>query len=573
VNKHHFFILAMAALVAIMAAAAVSDYTAGAMGDTQPGGRPGATPLATAVPPAPAGASIPTQGDAPPAGRAGIKQALMQLPLRFIANAGQTDPEVRFTVKAAGQTIFFTPDEVVFSAVAGSAPQTRRPPDAATAQSQTVRLRFAGANTRPDIAGLEPLPGAANFFLGNDPAKWQANVPTYGAVAYRNLYPGVDLVYRGVEGRLKSEFRLAPGADPAAIRMEYQGVEAIRLDADGALVLHTPLGELVEAAPLIYQEAGGARQAVAGGYVLLQARPPSAGPGRERVGFRLAAYDPARPLVIDPVLAFSTYLGGSSTEGGNGIAVDGAGNAYVTGNTSSSDFPTRNPLQANNGGVTDAFVTQVISASGVYTYGYSTYLGGSGDDFGVGIAVDGAGNAYVTGYTYSSDFPTHNAIQASYGGGGDAFVTQVISASGVYTYGYSTYLGGSGNEGGNGIAVDGAGNAYVTGNTSSSNFPTRNPLQASNGGGDTDAFVTQVISASGVYTYGYSTYLGGSDYDLGAGIAVDGAGNAYVTGSTSSSNFPTRNPLQASNGGGSDAFIAKITLVPPMYLPTIVKNK
>jgi len=515
------------------------------------------------------------------------RQALLALPLRFVPNAGQTDPSVRFTVQGAGHTFFFTPQEIVFTAVASHPRPDQglpyRPPDPQRDTGDEadlerpfdlVRLRFLGANPNPHLEGVEPLAGVVNYFLGNDPARWRSNVPTYAALSYQGLYPGVDLVYRGTEGSLKSEFHLAPGADPGAILMGYTGLHSLRLRADGALILETPLGELIEEAPLIYQQVDGQRREVQGRYTILPPLPVGGGgqPGQvQRVTFRVSAYDQGLPLVIDPVLAFSTYLGGEDWDFGSGIAVDEEGNVYVTGDTLSWDFPTHNAIQPNHGGVCDAFVTQIVNADGVYTYGFSTYLGGTNFDVGSGIAVDEAGNVYLTGETDSSDFPTHNAIQPTYGGGDrDAFVSQIINASGVYTYGYSTYLGGNYYDAGYGIAVDGAGNVYLTGHTDSSDFPTHNPVQPSPGGGSwTDAFVTQIISASGVYTYGYSTYLGGNYYDAGYGIAVDEEGNAYVTGDTLSSDFPTHNAIQPTHAGGTDwgddAFVTQIISASGVY--------
>jgi uncharacterized repeat protein (TIGR01451 family) len=269
-------------------------------------------------------------------------------------------------------------------------------------------------------------------------------------------------------------------------------------------------------------------------------------------------------------LAYSTYLGESGGDWGNDITVDSAGNIYVTGMTRSTDFPTTtNAIQPGYGGGDqwgDVFVTQIISASGAYTYGYSSYLGGAEYEIVYDIAVDGVGNVYVTGETGSTDFPTTtNAIQPSHGQGGDAFVTQIISTSGAYTYGYSSYLGRADSDAGGGIAVEGVGNVYVTGVTKSTDFPTTtNAIQPGYGGGEWgDVFVTQIISASGAYTYGYSTYLGGSGYDSvwPAGVAVDRAGNVYVTGETSSTNFlTTTNAIQPSHAGGEwDAFVVKIS--------------
>lgn len=532
-----------------------------------------------------------------------VRHALGNLPLRFIANAGQAGPAVRFTVKGAGQAIFFTDQEIVFSA---SIPQPRitphttpsSPRDASRVRHDStrnsergtrhsvVRLRFARADPNPTIEGLNPLPGGANFFLGNDPTKWGVNVPTYGGVAYRELYPGIDLVYRGTEGRLKSEFRLAPGAHPSVIQMVYTGLEGLRLREDGALVLETGLGELIEEAPLIYQQVEGERQVVPGGYVLIFPSPKrsvlpatlqggcaqgwSEGDGY-RVGFQVRDYDKAYSLVIDPALVYASYLGGGGIDSGYGIAVSSAGDAYVTGWTMSVDFPIRNAIQATypNTNTADVFVTQIISTSGVYTYGYSTYLGGTGSDRGYSIALDSMGSAYVTGETFSGDFPAHNAIQPTHANTqtADAFVAQILQAGGVYTLAYSTYLGGHRPDSGYGIAVDDVGRAYVTGLTLSSDFPILNAIQATHANTETtDAFVTQIVDVGGVYTYGYSTYLGGGDVDGGRGIAVPSGsrGDAYITGFTNSSDFPTHNAIQASQGGG-DAFVARIINVSGVY--------
>jgi len=285
------------------------------------------------------------------------REDLGKLPLTFIANEGQFDPAVRFRVKYAGHIIFFTPGEVIFSA--------SQQADDDSVTSSVVRLRFRGANHIPTIEGEEQLPSVANFLLGNDSTQWYTNVPTYGAVAYRGLYPGIDLVYRGTEGHLKSEFVVAPSADPRIIRLMYDGVKAVSLQEDGALVLQTELGTLKESVPVVYQEINGRRVAVEGSYLLL---------GDRQIGFEIGSYNRAYPLVIDPVLSYSTYLGGSSLDRGFGIAVDAAGNTYVTGLTFSTDFPTTTEaLQVPFGGGQDAFVTKLTPDGS--TIVYSTYLG------------------------------------------------------------------------------------------------------------------------------------------------------------------------------------------------------
>lgn len=463
-----------------------------------------------------------------------------QLLLNFVVNAGQADPVVRFYVKGAGHTVFFTPAEVVFSA--------GRQAEGERTDWSVVRLRFDGTNVNPRLEGVQPLAGTASFFLGNDPANWRTQVPTYGGVAYRELYPGIDLIYHGTEGQLKSEFVVAPGVDAGQIRLVYRGVQAVRRRGDGALVLQTGLGELVEERPLIYQEVEGRRVEVEGGYRML---------GGGEVGFALGAYDATRPLVIDPTLSYSTYLGGSSFDRGLALAVDGSGNAYVTGTTLSSDFPTTAGAYSTSlNGSFDIFVTKVnVGGTGL---SYSTYLGGSGSDIGNGVAADGSGNAYVTGQTRSTDFPTVSAIQGTHGDGGtnnDAFVVK-LNAGGA-GLGYSTYLGGTSSDVGAGIAVDSLGGAYVTGSTSSVNFPTVGPIQAAGGGG-TDAFVTKVNAAG--TSWSYSTYLGGGGTDVGRGIAVDGSGSAYVAGQTGSSDFPTATPIQGSIAGAKDAFVTQVNV-------------
>ena len=413
-------------------------------------------------------------------------------------------------------------------------------------QSPVVRMKLVGANPSPRVSGLEELPGKSNYFIGNDPSQWRTNVPHYAKVQYNDVYPGVDLVYYGNQRQLEYDLVVAPGADPGAIALSFEGVERLRIDAQGDLVLHTSGGQIRQHKPLVYQEVDGGHREIAGAYVLN---------GDREVGFQIAAYDVGEPLIIDPVLTDSTYLGGNGNDRSFAIAVDASGNAYVTGQTSFTGFPTASPFQADGGGGQNAFVTKLNAAGNALVY--STYLGGSDSETGRGIAVDASGSAYVTGSTESTDFPTANPIQPALGGTGDAFVTKLNAAGNALVY--STYLGGSSFEGGYGIAVDGSGNAYVTGSTFSTDFPTATPLQPATGGGF-DAFVTKLNAAGSALVY--STYLGGSSVEGGFGIAVDGSGNAYVTGSTSSADFPTASPIQPTIGGviggDIDAFVTKL---------------
>jgi hypothetical protein len=406
-----------------------------------------------------------------------------------------------------------------------------------------VGMQFLNANPHPKIRGQDPLPGIVNYLVGNNPALWHTNIPTFAQVRYQNIYPGIDLLYDGSRGSLEYDFLVAPGSDPSQIHLSFSGVQGLSLDAQGELLLHLPNGSLPEAAPQVYQVINGRRQQVASSYSLQ---------GAAKVGFALGAYDASQPLVIDPAVLFATYLGGSKNDYSSGLAMDSQGNVYITGATDSTNFPTQNPLQAAfGGGRSDAFVTRV-NAGGTALL-YSTYLGGSGADWGTGIAVDGAGNAYVTGGVSSTNFPLQHALQASESGTANAFVTKVNATGSALIY--STYLGGSTYDVASGIALDSAGDAYVTGVTHSSNFPTQNALYSTYGGGG-DAFVTKLNAAGSALVY--STYLGGSRSDWGTGITVDSQGNAYITGSTSSTNFPPHNALYASNRGGVDAFVAEI---------------
>ena len=437
-------------------------------------------------------------------GTAGLLNAYGRLPLSFEPNQGQTDAQVRFLARGPGYTVFLAPGEAVLGLMP---PDTAG--DASTQGAGTVlRIGLVGSNPTPSLLGLDLEPGKSNDLIGNDPAQWHTAIPNYGRVEVQGVYPGVDLIYHGQQQQLEFDFVVAPGADPGVIRLAFQGTTGLTLDDQGDLVLPTAGGDVIERAPVLYQQVDGVSRAVAGHYVL---------DGAGRVGFAVGAYDRSRPLVIDPVLSYSTFLGGSGEDHGDGIAVDSAGDAYVTGYTYSPDFPTVHALQPTFGGDVDAFVAKLTADGSALVY--LTYLGGSGEDYGNSIAVDSAGDAYVTGYTYSPDFPTVHALQPTFGGDVDAFVAKLRSDGSALDF--STYLGGSGEDYGNGIAVDSAGDAYVTGSTTSTDFPTVHALQPNFGGGFTDGFVAKLrLDGSALV---FSTYLGGSDYDVGRSIAVDSA--------------------------------------------------
>ena len=500
------------------------------------------------------GAAAPGKAD-----KESILEAYGKLPLYFIENKGQLDPRVRFYVKTSGQTLYFTDEGIVFDLLRGGketgkatkGEKNDRQPSRGETERLVFNLMFENAQEGVLIEGLDRQDAGINYFVGNDTSKWKTGIPPYKGVVYKGVYKGIDLKVFGNGKDIEYEFIVNPGGNPDDILLTYNGIEGIATNEEGGLLIATAFGELKETRPYIYQEIEGKR-AVAGSFEI---RSP-AGPSQTRrfsYGFQVAPYNPSCPLIIDPTLSYSTYLGGSGIDYGYGIAVDGSGNAYVTGKTGYSDFPTQNPYQGTyGGGDYDAFITKLSSPGNALSY--STYLGGSSEDQGQGITVDSSGNAYVTGFTRSSDFPTQNPYQGTIAGESDAFITKLSSSGSDLSY--STYLGGSGVDTGEGIAVDGSGNAYVTGNTLSSDFPTQNPYQGTIAG-YADTFITK-LSSSGS-TLSYSTYLGGKSTDCGQGIAVDSLGNAYVTGYTYSSDFPTQNPYQETIAGYADTFITKLS--------------
>lgn len=566
------------------------------------------------------GSALPVTATPDPAAHARLSEVYGKLPLSFAANEGQADGAVRFLSRGRGYTLFFTAAE---SALSLAGPQHH---------DTVVRMQVDGGNSSPRVVGVDPQAETSNYFLGNDPRRWHVGVAHYALVRYEAVYPGVDLLYRGNQRQLEYDFVVAPGADPRRIRLAFKGVDSIAIGSRGELILHTASGDLVQPAATVYQESRTGRERVKGHYLLLA---PQAGKhGGEgaphRVGFAVGRYDRTRPLIIDPVIVYSSFLGGSGADSASGIAVDGAGNAYVTGMTRSVTLPgiSGSSIQATNGGgLDDAFVMKINAAGTAIVY--STFLGGNGLDEGAGIAVDGAGNAYIAGATLSTSFPgvTAGSIQPANAGGADGFVTK-LNPTGTAII-YSTFLGGLSDDSCLGIAVDGAGNAYVTGQTNSSSFPgvggssiqqtkggvfvtkinaagtaivystflgandpnaftagiaiavdsvgnayvtgtttattftgvtagSLQPVNASAFNGGNDGFVTKINSAGTAIVY--STFLGGSGIDWGHGIAVDGAGNAYVTGQTTSTTFPgvTAGSIQPVNGGGTDAFVTKI---------------
>ena len=473
----------------------------------------------------------------------------------FTENKGQFPDEVLFQAHVSGATVYLCRDSVVSvftreinisgendheDIMRDSVTMDREPPEM---EVLSVVTRFVNASSTVVVAGGGLLPHRNNYFMGNDPSKWYVDVPNYQAVLYKNIYSGIDLRYYSHQGSLKYDFIAQPGVDPSVIKMEYEGIENVEMTPKGDLEISTRLGVLSEKEPVMYQEKDGARVQIRGGYGIMN---------DNIFGFTIQGeYDQTCPLIIDPELVYSTYLGGTSSDYGMGVAVDGAGNTIITGDTWSSNFPMVNPIDGTHNGGGDAFVAK-LSPSGSLLY--NTYLGGTNNDIGWNVAVDGGGNAYITGYTYSSNFPVVNPCDSTYNGNGDAFVTK-LSTSGNSIL-YSTYLGGTKYDYGVGVAVDWNENAYITGWTESSNFPVKNSYDNTyNGNGD--AFVTK-LSTSGNSIL-YSTYLGGTKYDYGVGVAVDGNENAYITGWTESSNFPVKNAYDSTYNGNLDSFVTKLS--------------
>jgi hypothetical protein len=475
------------------------------------------------------------------------------LPLYFEANHNQTE----FLSSGSGYQFIISASVVQMSLRESRA-------GAAIAQ-----IQFAGANSAAQIHGVSEMPGKVNYLIGNDPSKWQRGLPTFGDVQVANLYPGINLTFHGNQRQLEYDFAVAPGADPNVIKMQFQGVDKILITPAGDLVLKIGRGEIRQPKPEIYQTIGDARKTIAGGYKILNSR---------TVAFHIGDYDRALPLVIDPVLGYSTFFGGNATDPAWAIAMDTNGFIYIAGQTLSKGFATFGAHQTNfQGGsvVGDAYVAKFFGSPPTNLL-YLTYLGGNAEDAAYGLAVDENGYAYVTGFTESPNFPTNNAIpghgQISGGPGptgeylADAFVTE-LSPDGSNLI-YSTYLGGKSADAAYSIALDSSDDAYVTGFSYSTDFPiSTNALQKSFGGTNgtvflnANAFVSEITNGGGALIY--STYLGGTNYDVGRAIAVDASNNVYVAGYSASFNFPTWNmPTNVSAGHYLNGVTNRASILP-----------
>ena len=539
--------------------------------------------------------AVPRQTDSRPAWRpiskADVLSAYGKLPLVFEKNLGQTDSRVGFLAHAGGYTLFLTDREAVLRLNASTAATVQKKPAVGgpmgprhSSDDGVVRLALSGASSPAQIEGLDQQSGHSNYLIGNDPSRWERNVPLYGRVKYHDVYPGIDAVYYGNQSRLETDYIVAPGADPSRISLHVSGGKKVSLNPQGDLVIASASGDLMLRRPNVYQEVGGTRREVAANYEQRSER---------SVGVAVGSYDSTKPLVVDPVVVYSTYLGGATAavppdnalSSAAGVAVDSAGDAYVAGSTDTTDFPTTPGVyQGQNHGHmfegNNAFIAK-LNPTGTSLI-YSTYLGGSVSDNAVGIGIDASGNAYVTGITTSTDFPIANGSAAIEPIAPPKTITIGSQTSGFFAeldpnganLLYSTYLGGNGTDTPAGIAVllaapDGNPNAYIVGTTTSDNFPfTPNALQttnksATNAGTGENVFVSQIDPMrSGLSALIYSTYLGGSINDVGSAIAVDANSNVYITGFAGSSDFPTStNAFQSSLSGRKNAFVARIDTV------------
>lgn len=508
-----------------------------------------------------------------------------QLPLSFEPNLGQTDPQVKFVSHGAGYTLFLTDSEAVFSfesrsrtkkpkeqEITGEIPQLsgnilNRPTGHKQLSPAILRVKLLESGTKPIISAQDELAGKTNYIRGNDPTKWTTNVSTYSKVRYSNVFDGIDLVYYGNQGHLEYDFAVSAGANPNQIGMDFSGARAVRIEPQTGDLMMTVGKENVRFhRPIAYQfqETGSnaasnqATQLIAANYVIKS---------HNRVGFELGSYNHGKPLVIDPTLSYSTYLGGSSNDYATAIAVDAAGDAYVTGYTNSVNFPTTTgAYQTTCGGgcsgtTTDAFVSKLNPTGSALIY--STYLGGSSNDIGNGIALDSSGDAYIAGQTFSSNFPIiKGAFQSKCGGNsctlGEGFITELNPEGSALIY--STYLGGAGANQANAIVLDASNNAYITGYTTSTSFPvTPGAFQQTCkcAASHPNVFATKLNATGSALVY--STYLGGTGGDEGYSIALDSADNAYLTGYTHSTNFPiTAGAFQTQLAATTAAFVTKL---------------
>ncbi|HVZ33040.1 MAG TPA: SBBP repeat-containing protein, partial [Polyangiaceae bacterium] len=490
-----------------------------------------------------------------------VREQMLALPLRFERNEGQFDHEVRYLARAEGLTLTLGdhgPTMYLQTDLASAAdqsdedeeeepgrPRGLREARPANSEVRAVKMRIANAAPRPKIVAGDELETKTNYYLGNDKSKWRSNVANYGRVTYRNVLPGIDVVYHGDGRKFEYDFVVNPGASPDVIAIDFEGADEIERNQAGELEIAVADRTLVQHKPVIYQDIDGARRPVDGAFRVLD---------DTRIGFEVAEYDRARPLVIDPTVVFATYLGGSGvTDTVTRIAFTSTDQIAMVGQTNSTNFPTASAYDTSANGSTDGYVAVLNSAGTALVF--STYIGGSSTDIPYGVAVDGSDAVFGVGYTTSNNFPTQAALDSSFNGGNDAFLFKFTSAGALV---FSTYLGGSSFDYGGAVATDSLGNAYAVGLTTSSDFPTTVGAfdTSQNGASYYDGFVTKV-SGDGS-TILYSTYFGGASDEFAESVAVDSSGNAVIVGVTASTDFPTQSPYQAANAGGYDAFVTKL---------------
>ncbi len=449
--------------------------------------------------------------------------ASTSLPLRFELNVGQVDAHVDYLVRTGGFVLFLAPDEAVYQR-GGS----------------FVRMQLVGADPDARREAVDQLPGVSNYLIGNDPSRWRTNVPSFGEVRFASVYPGVDLRYYESDRALEYDVVVAPGADPSAVSWKIEGADSVTIDPAGDLVITSAMGTLRQHAPVMYQERDTSCSRVPGSFVLF---------GTDTVAFDVGDYDRDRPLVIDPTIAYSTYLGGANgSEVFEDIGVGLDGSTYIGGATESATFPLDGALQGF-GGVYDMYLTR-LSPSGSELV-FSTYIGGAMSDFLMGCAIESDGGVAIAGTTQSDDFPTANAFQPALAGSRSGIVARINPEGNAFVF--STYLGGTQGDVCNDVAVGPNGDVYTAGVALSSDFPTSNPLDATLSGGQ-DGFVARFDATGSLLA---STYIGGSFHENFYRIAVDPAGAVYVAGNSDSTDYPTAGGAQPTLGGELDVVVTK----------------
>lgn len=484
--------------------------------------------------------------------RRSIAENFGKIPMHFERNQGQTDSSVNFISRSGNHALLLKQNEAqLLLPNRTTSPASKLQ----TSQPDILKMSLANANENPKVEGLNELEGRANYFIGDNPATWQRDVQTFEKVKYSSVYDGVDLIYYGNQRQLEYDFVVAPNANPDAIAMKFDNARDIKIDKNGDLIINVNKQLVRQHAPIVYQEIDGTRKLIQSKYVVSDSRSDA---GQE-VNFRIVDYDHSKPLVIDPAIIFSTYLGGSggddlfTIEGGFGIAVDSSGNVYIGGVTPSGDFPTQNPYQAGSAGNYDAFLTK-LNPTGTALI-FSTYFGGSDEDRIFSLALGTSNQVIVSGYTFSTNFPTMTPFQANNRGSYDGFIARFTSSGSLN---YSTYIGGASGEICSFVKPEGANVIAFAGSTTSGDFPVANALQPSLAG-QSDFFVGKLNIATN--TLLFSTYYGGSANDsmnLSSG-ALDPAGNVYVAGVSNSFDYPvTPNAFQLENGGSDDVVVTKI---------------